>query len=63
MKRDNYFVKQIYMGSDGLDFKEDFLEFLKLVLNSQRYEAMSDHQLYLQGGKKAIEEIIESLEE
>jgi len=63
MQKDNYFVKQIYMGSDGMDFKEDFLEFLKSVLNSQRYEAMSDHQLYLQGGKKAIEEIIESLEE
>jgi len=63
MKENNYFVKKFYLGSDGMDFKKDFTDFLETVLSSQNYQAMSDHQLFLQGGKKAIDEIIEALQE
>ena len=58
-----YFLKEIYMGSDfGVSLKDDFVKYLKEILKNNRFEAMSDHTLFLQGGKKAIEEIINELE-
>jgi hypothetical protein len=51
------------MGSDGDDLRKDFIVYLETVLSSNRWTAMSDHTLYLQGAKKAIEEIIEEIKE
>ena len=57
------FLKEIYMGSDfGISLRSDFIDYLKNILNSNKFEAMSDYTLFLQGGKKAIEEIIQELE-
>jgi hypothetical protein len=61
-REDNYFLKELYNGSDNLDFKTDFISYLKTVLVSNSFVAMSDHQLFLDGGKQAIIEIIKELE-
>ena len=56
------FLKEIYMGSDGDNFKKEFIDYLESIIKNNRFEAMSDYQLFLQGGKKAIEEIIIEIE-
>jgi hypothetical protein len=57
------FLKHHYYGTDGPEFSEEFLKYLEQVLEERRWDAMSDHVLYLQGAKKAIEEIIEELKQ
>ena len=59
----NFFLNKVYMGSDGDDFKKDFVEYLQEIIKNNRWDAMSDHTLYLQGAKKAIEEIIHEIKE
>jgi hypothetical protein len=56
------FLQEIYMGSDGDDFKEEFIDYLKRILKNNSFEGISEYQLFLQGGKKAIEEIIIEIE-
>jgi len=56
------FITATYIGADGDDFRKEFVEYLRYHLATTRWEAMSDHTLYLQGAKKAIEEIIEEIE-
>ena len=56
------FLKEIYMGSDGDNFKKEFIDYLESIIKNNSFEAMSDYQLFLQGGKKAIEEIIIEIE-
>ena len=46
------------MGSDGENFRKEFVEYLEGILKNGSWSAMSDHTLFLQGGKRAIEEII-----
>jgi hypothetical protein len=58
----NVFLKEIYMGSDGDNFRKEFIDYLKSIIKNNQFEVMSDYQLFLQGGKKAIEEIIMELE-
>ena len=55
---DDYFIKAPYMGSDGENFRKEFVEYLEGILKNGSWSAMSDHTLFLQGGKRAIEEII-----
>jgi uncharacterized membrane protein len=62
-RKSNYFLKNIYNGSDGYDFQKDFVEYLENIIKTERWEAMSDHTLFLQGGKQAIEEIINELKQ
>ena len=61
-RKGRFFIKDIYMGSDGSDFKNDFIYYLKSILETHEFTAMSDHQLFLEGGKTAIQEIIAELE-
>jgi hypothetical protein len=61
MKRE--FLKTPYMGADDENFRKEFVEYLKHIIANNRWEAMSEHTLYLQGAKKAIEEIISEIEE
>jgi len=58
---DNMFLKKVFMGSDGDDFRSDFIDYLEDVLATSRWDAMSDHQLYLDGARRAITEIINEL--
>ena len=60
-RSNNYFIREVYNGSDGKDFQQDFCEYLTEVLENTRFEAMNDHQLFLQGGKKMLQEIIEEI--
>ena len=62
MPHNNVFLKEKYLGADGEMFKAEFAEYLKAVVGSGRWDAMSDHALFLQGGKQAIEEIIREIE-
>ena len=57
----NTFLKNIYIGSDTDDFIRDFIIYLEHILLTNNFDAMSDHSLFLQGGKKAIEEIIHEM--
>ena len=57
----NIFLTTPYLGSDGDEFKEEFVAYLKEILLEDRWNALSDYQLYLSGGRKAIEEIIEEI--
>ena len=52
------FLQTGYIGSDGDNCRKEFVEYLEQVLINRRWDAMSDHALYLQGAKRAIEEII-----
>ena len=52
------FLKAPYMGADNELFREEFVLYLEQVLKNNLWDAMSDYILYLQGAKKAIEEII-----
>lgn len=61
-RKENYFLKSVYNGSDGEDFKIDFVEYLKEILSKNDFRAMSDHQLFLGGGIQVIKEIIKELE-
>ncbi len=64
MKREKrYFLQDVYMGSDRDDFQKDFVEYLREIIRMRRWEAMSEHTLFLQGGKQALEEIIEELQQ
>ena len=56
-----YFLKEVYMGSDREDLIKDFIEYLQNVIKTGSWSAMSDHELFLQGGKRAIEEVIAEL--
>lgn len=58
---DREFLRSTYMGSDGEDFRKDFAEYLRFIVNNRSWFAMSDHSLYLQGAKQAILEIIDEL--
>jgi len=60
MKRE--FLKTHYTGADDENFIKQFGEYLKNILANHRWDAMSEHTLYLQGAKKAIEEIISEVE-
>lgn len=59
--REKTFLKSAYLGSDGEDFIPDFIEYLGEIIENGKWIAMSDHQLYLDGGKQAIIEIIEEM--
>lgn len=59
--KEKMFLKEKYLGSDGDDFILEFIEYLKKILTTTRWEAMSDYTFYLQGAKKAIEEVIEEM--
>jgi hypothetical protein len=60
-RKNRYFLTEVYNGSDRDDFQKDFVEYLKEILKTRRWEAMSEHTLFLQGAKTAIEEIVEEL--
>ena len=62
-RKNRYFLKQGYYGSDNRDFQKDFVAYLKEVIESTRWESMNEGQLFLQGGKQALEEIIEELKQ
>lgn len=62
MDKDRIFLKNIYLGSDQEDFIKEFVVYLKDAIKENRWDAMSDHQLYLRGAKRAIEEIISEME-
>jgi hypothetical protein len=55
---DREFLCTTYYGADGEDFRKEFVDYLEQILANSRWDAMSDHALYLQGAKKAIEEIV-----
>lgn len=55
------FLKNPYLGADGEDFKKEFTEYLEDIIKSNRWEAMSDYTLFLQGAKQALNEVIEEL--
>jgi len=57
------FLRTPYYGADGEDFRKEFIEYLEQILANNRWEAMSDHALYLQGAKKAIEEIVAEIKD
>jgi hypothetical protein len=60
-RKNNYFVKECYNGSDSSGFQDDFVAYLENTIATTRWDAMSEHSLFLQGAKKAIEEIIQEL--
>ena len=60
--KNRYFIKKTYCGSDGENFKSDFVEYLKSILKEENWYAMSEYKLFLQGAKKALEEIVQELE-
>jgi len=62
-RKKRYFLITGYFGSDGCEFQQDFREYLKKILEAGRWEAMSEHQLFLQGAEQVIKEIIEELEQ
>ena len=43
------------------EYKQSLIEYLFGILENNNWEAMSEHQLYLNGAKKMITEIIEEL--
>ena len=55
---DNNFIKTPYMGSDGDDFRKEFVEYLENIIKNRSWSAMSEHTFFVQGGKRAIEEVI-----
>ena len=57
------FLKTPYYGADGEDFREEFISYLDQIIATRRWDAMSDHALYLQGAKRAIEEIIAEIKD
>ena len=58
---DNMFLKKVFTGSDGEDFRSDFIDYLHDVLDSNNWSAMSDYQLFLDGASQAIIEIINEM--
>lgn len=60
-KMERIFLKDVYSGTDGDDFRKDFVDYLETILINRSWDAMSEYKLYLQGAKKAIEEIIEEI--
>ena len=64
MKNEKYFFKKTYNGADhDQEFFIDFSEYLQDILETQRWDSMNEGQLYLQGGKKAIEEVLDIIKE
>lgn len=59
----NSFLKTRFSENDNSagEFKQSLIEYLFDVLEKGNFEAMSDHQLYLDGAKKMLTEIIEEL--
>lgn len=55
------FLQKPYLGSDGPDMANDFIAYLNEVLLARRWEAMSDHTLYLQGARQMLTEVIDEL--
>jgi len=58
---ENTFIKKTYNGSDGENFRQDFIDYLESIIANKNWQAMSDYTYFLQGGKKAIEEIISEI--
>jgi hypothetical protein len=58
----NYFLLSPYTGADGEAFQSGVLAYLKNVQNTMRWDSMSDHALFLQGGRQMLNEIIAELE-
>lgn len=59
--KEKEFLRSIYYGSDGESFREEFVTYLEEIIRNSRWDAMSDYTLYLQGAKKAIEEVISEI--
>lgn len=55
------FLKTPYIGTDGDEFRAEFVEYLEKIISENRWDAMSDYSLYLGGARKAIEEIINEI--
>jgi len=55
------FLKLPYYGTDGEDFREEFISYLEQIIINGQWEAMNDHTLYLQGAKRVIKEIIDEI--
>jgi len=58
------FLKERFILSDNsaMEYNSSLLIYLDGVMKNTRFEAMSEHQLYLQGAKQMLEEIINLLE-
>ena len=56
-----FFLKKPYTGADGDDFLKEFIAYLSDSRNAISDRSMSDHALFLDGGKHAISEVIEVL--
>ena len=65
MKTNNYFIKEILDENDNsvFEYKKSLLKHLQDVLTKRNFTAMSDHENFLQGGKRMLEEIIELIKE
>jgi uncharacterized membrane protein len=60
---DERILSAAYIGADGDDFRKEFVEYLEQILSTKRWDAMSDYTLYLQGAKKALEEIVAEIKQ
>lgn len=63
MKKQNEFLTEVFIENDNSvkEFKQTFIEYLFRILENKKWEAMSEHQIYLEGAKKMLIEIIEEL--
>jgi len=59
----NDFITTHFSENDNSvkEYKQSLIEYLLWVLENNNFTAMSEHQLYLNGAKKMLTEIIEEL--
>lgn len=58
------FVIDTFIGvndNSAKEYNQSLIEYLLAILEQGDWHAMSDHQLYLNGGKKMLTELIEEL--
>jgi len=55
------FLKDIFMENDNsaVEYSDSLKDYLTKILETGRFEAMSGHNIYLQGAQQVIEELIQ----
>ena len=65
--QNKYFLKTPYMDGTNEpydnEFRRCFIAYLEGVIANHDWTCLSDHSLFLQGGKQALKEVVAELKE
>lgn len=67
MTTNKYFLRTPYMDGTNTpyddEFRRCFTAYLEGIIANQDWTCLNDHNLFLQGGKKALQEVIDELKD